>query len=79
MYSSYFWFETFTESHYSQTSVLSVIMLFGFETFTESHYSQTHPHKRDIHRPFETFTESHYSQTPNTSSGFQSLSSHHQV
>ena len=72
-------FETFTESHYSQTSNSIRYIAFGFETFTESHYSQTEMKKISREIEFETFTESHYSQTPNTSSGFQSLSSHHQV
>ena len=35
------WFETFTESHYSQTSLRKMIVHHRFETFTESHYSQT--------------------------------------
>ena len=50
-----------------------------FETFTESHYAQTYIYPFENKGEFETFTESHYAQTPNTSSGFQSLSSHHQV
>ena len=72
-------FESFTESHYSQTSRLERVGLNAFESFTESHYSQTYSYLKRDRRQFESFTESHYSQTPNTSLGFQSLSSHHQV
>ena len=72
-------FETFTESHYSQTKIKTSVSANLFETFTESHYSQTILNIRLLPDQFETFTESHYSQTPNTSSKFQSLSSHHQV
>ena len=72
-------FKMFTESHYSQTKDDIQEYVEEFETFTESHYSQTASLKVRWIIRFETFTESHYSQTPNTSLGFQSLSSHHQV
>ena len=72
-------FETFAESHYSQTTALYFQDIKRFETFAESHYSQTYHFLGVFATQFETFAESHYSQTPNTSLGFQSLSSHHQV
>ncbi len=34
-------FETFTESHYSQTKDAYIVLAELFETFIESHYSQT--------------------------------------
>ena len=47
-------FETFTESHYSQTKDPPALPFIMFETFTESHYSQTiscNPYEpEDIHR-----------------------------
>ena len=47
-------FETFTESHYSQTRKFYALHDWKFETFTESHYSQTiscNPYEpEDIHR-----------------------------
>ena len=72
-------FETFAESHYSQTICCLLNAKYKFETFAESHYSQTSILATALGSEFETFAESHYSQTPNTSLGFQSLSSHHQV
>ena len=56
-------FETFTESHYSQTKDPPALPFIMFETFTESHYSQTSSGVTIGLYEFEAFTESHYSQT----------------
>ena len=62
-------FESFTESHYSQTNSIGLFHCGMFESFTESHYFQTHRIVLILAVEFESFTESHYSQTASSKHG----------